>query len=184
MAFTEEQLRQRYRVAKLALFNVRLLNSMQNSHSKEIQKLIADASRGNNFVNQPSLLHQGTFISAAYICLVWLWEALKEKNIKANFLMEFGKAAERIHLSLPAPQNITGPRQLNKWEDVLYLVRNALSHGKVEINEENFEFYDQNKFYPKKEASPTHLTLSWEELGALSETTIHALGSTLYPTST
>jgi hypothetical protein len=183
MSLTQENARERYHVAKLALFNVRLLSTMQHSHSEEVRRIIESEIKRNGFGSSPSLNHQGTFISFAYICLVWLWESTKVAKLENELLEEFEKTVGCFDVSLPSAEKICGPRPLKDWCAVLRLVRNALSHGKVEIKDGHFVFSDQNVHGKNREDGPTSLALTWAELGGLSETCIHALTPVLWPSS-
>ncbi|MDE8347497.1 MAG: hypothetical protein POH28_15185 [Acidocella sp.] len=174
-------MRTNYHVAKLALFNIRLLNVIQNNQSNEIVELIKSECERNGFSSPPSLLHQGAFLAHAYICVVWLWESVKKARLAQDFLSEFPKTASRFNLSLPPKEKIYGPRNLENWEQVLRLIRNALSHGKVEIDDNYYLLSDQKQSGRFKETEKTCLKLTWEDFGKLSEVCIHALTPTLYP---
>ena len=156
--------RERYHVAKLALFNTRLLSTIQGSQSEEICNLVASEAKQNGFSSTPPLLHQGTFMSMAYICLVWVWESAKQAGLEKDFVKKFKETAERFEFKLPDSKKISGPRQLKNWDDVLKLARNGLSHGRVEINDHFFVLSDQNKRGKNRETSPTSIKLTWEEL--------------------
>jgi hypothetical protein len=169
--------RERYHVATLTLFNVRLLHEIQQNTSPELNALVTLVAEKNGFQDTPQLLHQGTFFQVAYVCIVWLWESVKQLKIEEQFLREFPCVAERLNVSLPAAEQIQGERNLNGWQQVLRLLRNALSHGKVKVDEENFVFSDWNR---RDENAPTYLTLSWDDLGKISESCIHALTSRFF----
>ncbi|MBS3975578.1 MAG: hypothetical protein KGZ75_02430 [Syntrophomonadaceae bacterium] len=172
--------RERYHIAKLSLFNVRLLAALQQDKGKEINALVTYEASANGFKVMPSLLHQGTFLQFAYVCLVWLWESAKLAGLEHELLEEFPKVTERYGVKFPSPEQIQGNRNLYYWKDVLKLLRNALSHGKVDINEDVFLFFDQNTRSRTPEPERTTLSLSWEQLAKISESCIHALTPALY----
>ena len=182
MSFSLDIAKQRYHVAKLTLFNVRLLHAADLSDSKDVKRLISSLAEQNAINTPVSLMHQGTFLSTAYVCIVWLWESIKsDTDIKENMLQQLPSVTDRIGIELPSCAKISGPRALDSWSAVLRLVRNSLSHSRVEIGDGLFQLTDQNTHGRHAETVPTQLTLTWPELGALSEACIHALTPVLYP---
>lgn len=188
---TEAKLKDRYHVAKLALFNVYLLENLQRQKSLTTDSAILTASRQVGFNELlPSLLNQTTFLQFGYTTLVWLYEvvnaakhdSIRGKNLIESVFIEFGKIAENKGIFLPSSNHIRGVRQLAKWEDVVSFARNALSHGKVVISDASFEYEDQNIRGPNREASPTYLTVPWSYLPILGECMITALALVLWPT--
>lgn len=177
-----DAVRECYHVARLALFNTRLLNSLEGSPDAEVRQLIDSEIESNGLRPPVSLLHQATFLSMAYICLVWLTEAMRKHLGQDNFDCDLEGAFRRRGVELPSRDRIEGPRELRDWPAVLRLVRNALSHGNVEIADGYFEFTDQNKRRKRDEPVPTKLCLTWEELGKLSEVYIHAQSPVLWKT--
>lgn len=172
--------KERYHYAKLALFNVRLLNSLQNS-GQPVADIISKVAEENGMNETPNLLHQGTFLQFAYTCLVWLWESSKIEKFEEKLLNELPDVADRFGLQLPCETKISGERRIKDWKAVLRLVRNALGHGRVETTESSFLFSDQNTYGNNPERAPTVLTLSWEEVGKLSEVVIHSISPILWP---
>jgi len=173
--------RQRYHIAKLALFNIRLLERFQEEGSDVVRDIILEVAKKNEMKETPSLLHQATFLQFSYICLVWLWESAKSAKLETALLDEFPKVAERNALKLPNRCQISGERKIEDWLDVIRLLRNALGHGRVKATDTTFEFSDQNIHgrCPEKEA--TTLTVSWEQLVQISEAVIHSLTPVLWP---
>ncbi len=135
-----DAVRECYHVARLALFNTRLLNSLEGSPDAEVRQLIDSEIESNGLRPPVSLLHQATFLSMAYICLVWLTEAMRKHLGQDNFDCDLEGAFRRRGVELPSRDRIEGPRELRDWPAVLRLVRNALSHGNVEIADGYFEF--------------------------------------------
>lgn len=175
MTSNDRNAREIFHFAKLALANVRLLADLEKARttSTEIRNLVDKRMQEDSLLPPFSLLHQTTFLQFSYICLVWLWEHCKQHDMKdevANLAGErfcFGSLMERID----------GPRNVTDSGEVLRLVRNAISHGRVEVEEEGFSFKDQgwgeNEF--------TSLSLGWDELAQLSEAVLSAVNDCLYP---
>lgn len=173
-----EAARERYHVAKLALFNVRLLSALQQVNNTEINEFVTEVARTNKFGYVPPLLHQGTFLQFAYVCLVWLWESAKQTGLESELLKEFPKTVERHGVEfLALTKQINGERKLSDWAEILRLLRNALSHGRVIVTEREYIFSDYNK---NRECAPTSLCLSWEQLGIISEACIYSLTPVLW----
>lgn len=170
----------RYHFSKLALFNIRLLSKLQSSGT-DISNIIAQEALDNGMSEVPSLLHQGSFLQFSYTCIVWLWEVAKKGNYEDKLLVEFADVSQKFNLSLPDHSKINGERNLDNWKSVIRLMRNALGHGNVEATDEHFLFLDQNVYGRYKEDNPTTLTLTWEELGKISECIIHSFSPLLWP---
>ena len=174
--------RDRYHFAKLALFNVRLLDRLQSTKDDSpIRDIIKDEACRNGMSEVPSLLHQATFLQFSYVCLVWLWESAKNANIEGALLKEFPAVAERLTLTFPTERQIKGERKVEDWRSVIRLLRNALGHGRVKASDSSFEFSDQNTYGTHPEKAPTTLTISWGQLSKISEAVIHSLTPVLLP---
>jgi hypothetical protein len=169
---------ERYHHAKLALFNIRLLNRLQNS-GQPVAAIICDEAKKNGMNETPNLLHQATYLQFAYTCLVWLWESAKKENLEQDLLNNITAVAARYELQLPCENKIKGERKIKNWKAVIRLVRNALGHGSVETKESNFLFSDINN-YKNSENASTVLTLSWGEVYLLSEVVIHSMTGVLF----
>lgn len=165
-----------FHVAKLALTNVRLLNDIENarSTSAEICDLVK-ARAGKDGIRLPvSLLHQATFLQFAYVCLVWLWERARADQIN-NELVEI---AEESFDFKEIMKTARGPRDVNSASEVLRLLRNAISHARVKAEKNVFIFEDVSNSEP----GLTSLSLTWPELGQVSEAVLSAFNSILYDT--
>lgn len=175
--------KERYHIAKLALFNIRLLHRIQISSNSEVRVLVEGEASKNGFNASPPLLHQATYLQFAYICLVWLLESAKQEGLENALLAELPNAIATLSqdVTLPSPNRVQGCRVLSDWAAVLRLLRNALSHGRVEATEKEFIFSDQNTRGQNAEPTPTFLTITWAELGVISEACIHALTPSLWP---
>ena len=173
----------RYHFAKLALFNIRLLNRFQHeSEESVVLKIIEDEAQKNDMEKTPSLLHQATFLQFSYICLVWLWESAKNAKLHRDLLTEFPNVATMLHLEFPKRTQFSGERKIEDWAEVIRLIRNALGHGRVKVGDTSFIFSDQNTYIKPPEKMPTTLTISWEQLAKISESMIHSLTPSLWPT--
>lgn len=127
---------------------------------------------------RPSLLNQTIFLQFAYTTLVWLWESAKKYRIDDALLTNFGEFATQNSLTFPESGQFSGERKVREWKDVIRLLRNAISHGKVEMAEHSFKLED---FDQRKESAPTSITMSWEELGRISEGVIFAMTPLIWP---
>ena len=175
-----QEIKDRYHFAKLALFNCRLLHALETEpHKSAVKDLIEGMAQLNGMDETPSLLHQATFLQFGYVCLVWLWEAAKHSKLDDALLSEFEKVAPQFELNFPEKTQISGKRHIKNWRAVIRLIRNAISHGRVIATEKTFEFSDHDE---KTESQPTTLTISWEDLGKISETVMHSLNRVIYPT--
>lgn len=161
-----------FHFAKLSLFNVRLLDDLQSSKLKAVQRLIESRAKADNVCLPVSLLHQGTFLAFAYICLVWLWERLKAVGNEERIAEEVGK---RFEFSQRC--NVNGERAVKKPGDYLRLIRNAISHARVCVTDKSFEFRDRKR---RGEKDDTVLEMTWESLGELSEKVLFAVNDSLY----
>jgi hypothetical protein len=163
-----------FHFAKLSLFNVRLLDDLQSSNLKGVQRLIESRAKADNVCLPVSLLHQGTFLAFAYICLVWLWERLKAAGNEACIAKKVGK-----HFNFSQMCKVDGERKVEKPEHYLRLIRNAISHAKVCVTDKSFEFRDRDERGGEKD--DTVLEMTWESLGELSEAVLSAVNRSLYP---
>src|SRR5262249_4464069 len=111
----------------------------------------------------------------AYVSLVWLRE-----SVRAHLPRKTQDAAERALVerlsSVPIPKG-KGPRTVDSWPAVVRLVRNAISHARVDVDETHFTFTDHDEH---KEPGPTSVRLTWAELGQLSEAYLWAVQDSLY----
>jgi hypothetical protein len=107
-----------------------------------------------------------------YVSLVWLWESAKLHFVEGNLASQLFDD----EFPLPAKAKWIANRDLNPSE-VLRLIRNALSHGRVETTESDFIFNDHR---PNGDDA-AQLTVSWCFLGELCERVIHRLTPIIYP---
>jgi hypothetical protein len=176
--------KQRFHVVQLALFNAQVLSAVQ--HNAEIEPqgtcaaLIDQCARDTiaAFPPAPSTVNQSLFFGMAYLSIVWLSESLSREQVaKASN----DSALEDIFLKIEAK----GPRKFICNADYLGLIRNALSHGSVEINKDDcYVFWDQNKSKQKggiiKENEKTYLTMESSMLGELTMKYYQAVSSIIY----
>jgi hypothetical protein len=170
---------EKFRVAKLALFNVRLLHDMHWSDDQGVRKLIEARQKKDKINEASSLMHQATFLQFAYITLVWLWEHAikveKTQDLAASVAGRFEFAKRCV---------IKGERKVEQPEHYLELIRNAISHGNVICGYELFVFSDRRKHKSKKgpaENAPTDLEIEWQYLGELAEAVLFTVSDSLYP---
>lgn len=165
-----------FHFAKLALFNVHLLNDIEQARGTKlfVAALVSQRCNQDAIIEPVSLMHQATFLQFAYISLVWLWEKAKKGNNKGRQkIMEY--LSQRFDFKKVA-ETKKGPRNLDEPKEVVRLIRNAISHGHVVVDK-NFIFRDKSS----KESDFTSISLAWRELGQLSEHMIFAWNKVLYP---
>lgn len=166
--------RNAFHFAKLALFNIRLLNDIEQArcNTPVLEELVIKRSAMDHISLPVSLLHQATFLQFAYICLVWLWGKSKAGESIAP------QVAKRFNFD--EIEKVSGHRQLSLPKDYLRLIRNALSHANVKVEESHFEFSDINK--RRGETEFTIVRLGWEKVGCLSKAVLFAINDQIYPT--
>lgn len=165
--------RDAFHFAKLSLFSVGLLSDLQSSDSQDVRHLIEGRAKADHVRLPVALLHQGTFLAFAYVCLVWLWEQSKAVGNEACIAKEVGK---RFNFSQMC--KVDGERGVKKPEDYLRLIRNAISHARVCVTDKSFKFRDRK---PRGEKDDTVLEMTWESLGKLSKEVLFAVNKSLYP---
>lgn len=176
--------KQRFHIVQLALFNAEVLSASQreadtNPHGA-CAKLIDQCARKTiaSFPPAPCTINQSVFFGMAYLSIVWLSESLTLGQVK-----EASNAATIGEIFSNA--KVSGPRKLNDGADFIRLIRNALSHGKVSVDDEFcFTFWDQDerkqKGGGKLENDPTSLLLESEVLGALINAYYEAVSTIIY----
>jgi hypothetical protein len=176
--------------AHTSYLNVNFLSNMQEGFEKSlcIRCFLLQKYPGEK--KPEKLLNQAHFLGHAYMCLVWLPElvgrnfkedlAKKNKDIiafigsRVNFDETLKKiSGYRVNLS-PGDEC-----KIKDFGDILRLIRNGLSHARVEINPSNFKISDIDD--RKKEPVETTLTLSWEDLGKIADAYLLAVSDVLYP---
>ena len=164
--------KERYHFAKLALFNARLLSELAGSSNPAVARAVDVCAKKNGFQESVPLINQAVFLQMAYVCLVWLWEGVKLEKKESSLTNTLFDG----EFNLPAVSVWEGQRK-HEASEVLRLLRNAISHGRVHVSEGNFRFEDQKPDGSDKAA----LTISWAYLGQLCERVIHKLTSVAYP---
>jgi hypothetical protein len=164
-----------FHIAKLALLNVRLLADLEaaTKTSASAASLVEARLRRDAIASPVSLLHQATFLQFAYVCLVWLWERAKTSGNESAVIQ---KAATRFAFD-DLYGRVTGSRPIRTPTAVLRLVRNAISHGRVQCHDDRFVFADQGA----RESGVTELSLTWSQLGELSEAILFSMNEIVYP---
>jgi len=171
-----------FQIAKLALFNVKLLNELENIGHDDLKNLIKDVHERLSIEEEPTLINQSTYLQFAYVTLVWLWESINLKD-KDDFFIKLKARATKRELAFPDASQISGERVISDWKMLVSLIRNALSQGSVEITADAFIFSDQKKFGKRKEIVPTTITMSAAELTNISETVFWTINEIIVPTS-
>ena len=166
-----DDIKERFHVVQLALFNAQVLSINQRAAEANPNgtsaRLIDQCAKETvaAFPPAPSTINQSLFFGMAYLSIVWLSESLT--------LEQIAKASGGESISAIFSQaKVTGPRKLDNGAAFVKLMRNALSHGKVAIDDEFcFTFWDQNEAQLKgggqKESDPTFLTLDSNVLAQL-----------------
>jgi hypothetical protein len=171
-----------FQIAKLALFNVKLLNELENIGHDDLKNLIKDVHERLSIEEEPTLINQSTYLQFSYVTLVWLWESINIKD-KDDFFIKLKARATKRELAFPDASQISGERVISDWKMLVSLIRNALSQGSVEITADAFIFLDQKKFGKRKEIVPTTLTISAIELANITETVFWTLNEIIALTS-
>ena len=168
--------REAFHIAKLALFNVRLLNEFENARlrSKEIDELIEARAASDGIARPISLMSQAVFLQFAYVCMVWLWEIAKAERSETEIV---DLVQQKFHFD-PVIGKVKGERNVTEPKDFIRLVRNAISHARVIVQDDAFILSDIDC---RKEKSKTVVQLSWAELGQLSEAVLFAMNNKIYP---
>lgn len=164
-----------FHIAKLSLFNVRLLNSLDCSNEQAVRGIISKECDDNNIKDLESLLHQATFLGHAYVCIVWLRECIeRDKEVKQRFLDNMNELFDPDWIAKKS-----GPRQVDSASSLLRLLRNALSHAHVRVSDKYFVFTDCDK--KAGEDRPTGLWVTWACVGEICDCVVSVLNTILYP---
>lgn len=166
--------REAFHVAKLALMNVRLLADVERARttSPEVARIVDLRTQADRLQPPVSVLHQATFLQFGYVCLVWLWERAKASQHDARVI----EMVEAHFEGAALRERVRGARRVDGTRDVIRLVRNAISHGRVECLDDRFVFEDRGP----GEASPTTVWLTWPEFDQLSQSVLAAMNTVLY----
>ena len=101
-----------FQIAKLALFNVKLLTELENIGHEELKNLIKDVHEKLSIEEKPALINQCTYLQFAYVTLVWLWESINIKD-KDDFFIKLKARANKRELAFPDASQISGERALS-----------------------------------------------------------------------
>ena len=107
--------------------------------------------------------------------MLWLRESLSDKETKNALSSDKMKGVWKNSKS-------NGPRDLTEDVQKLRLVKNALSHGRVEIDYNSvFTFSDQNmKDEKEKKEGPTTLSMGSHDLGKICTQFYYAASEVIY----
>lgn len=168
-------LKEKFHFAKLSLFNMRLLSDIQNSNQQVIDSLISKRALEDNLKQPVPVLHQASFLSNAYINLVWLWETMKSEN-KEQKIIDYVDKKFKLDEKI-AIVKIGKNRNLTTCNHYLRLIRNSISHGNVDIDDDYFFFADKN---PRDSDNFAEIKMTWSTLGELSDLVLFAVNNYLY----
>ena len=169
-------LKEPFHVAKLALFNVRVLNAVeQHRESKvELDALVEGVASDFGVALPVSLLNQGTFLGVTYLSLVWLWDQPGVRD--DDDLLEAVASSVALVDSVTVVEN-RKPRTVDA-KSLLRALRNATAHGRITVDDGHFDFTDIN---PREKDDVIVLRLSWEATGRIAEGVFWALNKKLWP---
>ena len=172
-------IKQRFHVVQLAMFNADILDLVQQEADANIDgvcRQIIDQSASRNISAappSPSTVNQSLFFGVAYLTLVWLHESLSREQEKKALSSDKMKGVWKT-------SKANGPRDLTDDMKKLKLVRNALSHGNVETDDDFvFTFWDRN-YREKKETKPTTLSMGSHDLGKICTQFYYAVSKVIY----
>ncbi len=168
-------------VAKLALFNVRVLQSIEQKRGSNgdldtnIERLASDFG----LASPVSLLNQSTFLGVVYLSLVWLWDQPGVQ--RDDKLLEAVDARVALVDSVKVVENRLH-RPVN-GKSILRALRNATAHGRITVYDGHFDFTDINPREKDDVDDVIVLRLSWEATGRIAEGVFWALNDKLWPGS-
>ena len=172
-----EKLKESFHIAKLALFNVRVLSEVENARatSAEVDGIVTRVAGEFRVALPVSLRHQGSILGVLYLGLIWLWD---QPGVREHADLH-DLVATRIDLVARArivqnrkPRPVTG-------SELLGAMRNATAHGRVVATETEFIFTDKNMRDPNDEIS---FALSWEDTARLAESVFWVLNDIIWRT--
>jgi hypothetical protein len=173
-------LKQRFHVVQLALFNANLLASIQEhaeaSPQGELARLVDECAKQtiSAFPPAPSTINQSLFFGMAYLTLVWLRDSMSQEDLEKSL------ASDRM-TNVWKGATADGPRDVSDPAQKMRLIRNALSHAHVMVDEDfTFNFWDQNKRGRNPEVQPTHLRINSLDLGRILHQFYFAVSDVIY----
>lgn len=92
-------------------------------------------------------------------------------------LEQLAVTVDEMGLSIEKDLQVDGEREVSDWNNVIRLIRNAISHGRMEFEQEQVICSDKSR----NECHQTEIRLTWESLAKLSESVLHALSPILWP---
>ncbi len=184
-ALAEKQLLDAFHIAKLSLFNIRLLSSMEceRQASPNVAALVGQSIRANGLTAPISLMHQATFLSHTYVCFGWLWEVSMKHKLNEKLL---SRIEARIFASGKAPQwtnvaNTYRDRDLSNLRERIKTCRNGVSHGSVQVDDKmNFLFSDHDS---KDLQQHSCISIPMEDVGVLCDHLVFAMSDICYSSS-
>jgi len=171
--------------ARLSLFQVRMLNELENARGgdagNQVERLVGDVATKSGESATVPLLNQTSFLSHAYMSLVWLHEVVKQEvDGTAAQVIEswFTDCVDEVLADggVHVPECGVKTRQVKrKKNELLRTLRNAISHSGVDFRgNRTIEFTDDHRGYKST------ATLRWEHLGYLADSYIFAVSNLIY----
>lgn len=173
-----------FHVAKLSLFNVRLLAEMEAARAEragQVSDLVERRIAEDGLRSPVSLMHQSTFLAHAYIVLVWLreyvWKGFDEvtkTRMRESLVRRYdwrGGLSERWARD-PKHRDLTKPRE------ILEVLRNAIAHARVDIDDGAWRFSNDD---PKDPQSDAYIVLTFDQLGAVCDAVFFSYNDILFP---
>jgi hypothetical protein len=194
-------MKEEFHIAKLSLFNTRLLHAVERARDVPPVGELVDKCSKENSVSQPAnLMHQATYLAHAYVCLVWLLEIAKKQNLSAKIYESVearvnakvsGPSAASFFDKISEEENTYGTKDPQRKRDmktasgVLPTCRNAVAHGSVTffVNEVAGEEVQMVRFadVDPKTKEKAKITMSLFCLGTLSDAVLFSMNDLLYP---
>src|SRR4051794_26225701 len=144
-----------------ALFLIRLLNTLQQlrQNSPVLDSLIEEEEQRNGYHASVPLINQASFLQLAYMTLVRTREAYF-KGAEAQQVLE------RAVGSLVSKVTFDGNRPERTGVKLVWWLRNALAHARVQVTEDEFVLTDMN------DKTSVTMTMPWAVLGEICEAVI------------
>jgi len=185
-----QQVKNAFAEAKLSHFNIVLLSEIQKHRpdNAPLEQLIDQMRNRAQLSEIRSLVNQAHILGHAYMCLVWLREVVmassgpKKGGSQHAFVDKQVLPGVQRRFDFSGIKKLSGPRDLSDPGQMLILIRNGLSHARVEITETTFVISDQN--VQRKETVPTSVELAWPTLGKLCDAFLFAVSDYLFPGAT
>ena len=172
-----------FHFAKLSLFLMRLLSRLEDERKAGggVDAFIGDLERDNALTSPVRLMNQATFLSHAYIVLVWLRERMLADNVDVDgleFTLDITRQIRVVtHNAGKRKDGSEVKRDLSQPGQVMRTLRNAIGHGRVAFGDDDcWRFEDTNR-----SGEFVVISLSWANLGGICDAVMDAYQKTVYP---